>query len=278
MPKGESNRKLSESDIDEIVRLYTTPASDGTWTGITLIARRFGVRHATIRRWLIKRGVKMRSAKEAHAHGKACKPTKNLPPEGEISPLCKCGCNRPVAWNQRKNRWNKYVKGHYRPKRKFHDPAWLNREYTDNHRTVDDIAAEFDVTQSAIVYAMNQAGIPRRSQAESLRLSGAAAGANNPAWQGGIADWDYAENWKSLCKLVKDRDCWTCQACGKTRKRWGHKLHVHHIDGDKTHNHPHNLVALCSVCHYTAHSNGGLEADLPAIAIANTKDESKYIW
>jgi len=278
MPKGENNRKLSESDIDEIARLYTTPAPDGTWTGITLIARQFGVRHNTIRLWLIKRGVEMRSAKEAHAHGKQCKPTKNLPPSGERPPLCKCGCNRCVSWNQRKNNWNKYVEGHYRPKRLYHDPDWLEREYVENGRSTNDIAAQFDVTSGTICHALDAARIPRRSQAESLRLSGAVSGANNAAWKGGVADWDYAQNWKSLCKLVKDRDRWTCQACGKTRKHWGHKLHVHHIDGDKTNNHPHNLISVCSVCHYAAHSKDGLKVDLPAIAIANTKDESKYIW
>jgi len=278
VPKGETNRKLSESDIDEIVRLYTTPAPDGTWTGITIIARQFDVRHYTIRRWLLKRGVQMRSAKESHAHGKACKPVKNLPPEGEQPPLCKCGCGRSVAWNQRKNGWNKYVKGHYRPKRKFHDPEWLRREYIERKRTMSDIAEQFGVHPRSVRFAMDLANIPRRSQAESLRLSGAVAGSNNPAWKGGIADWDYAQNWKSLCKLVKDRDRWICQACGKTRKRWGHKLHVHHIDGDKTNNHPHNLIAICSVCHYHAHNDSDLSVRLRAIAEANTIDESKYIW
>lgn len=109
--KGCNNRKLSDADRAEIVRLYTTRLPDGTWMGVTAIARRFGVAHNCIQDRLKRAGVQMRSAKEAHAHGKACKPVKNLP---TTLPLpCKCGCGEFPEWNRRKNRWNAYVKGHY---------------------------------------------------------------------------------------------------------------------------------------------------------------------
>lgn len=108
--KGCNNRKLSDADRAEIARLYTTPLPDGTWMGVTAIAKRFGVAHTAIQHNLKRDGVKMRTAKEAH-QGKRCKPVTNLP-VGDAPP-CKCGCGEATAWNQRKNRWNRYVKGHY---------------------------------------------------------------------------------------------------------------------------------------------------------------------
>lgn len=109
--KGCNNRKLSDADRAEVVRLYTTPRPDGTWMGVTAIARRFGVAHNCIQDRLKRAGVSMRNAKEAHAGGKQCKPIKNLPVGA--APMCGCGCGDTTEWNQRKNRWNRYIKGHY---------------------------------------------------------------------------------------------------------------------------------------------------------------------
>lgn len=108
--KGCNNRKLSDEDRAEIVRLYTTPLPDGTWMGATTIARQFGVRHPTVYRELERAGVSRRSMSAAH-RGKACRPVKNFP-VGE-APACRCGCGGKTEWNQPKNRWNRYVRGHY---------------------------------------------------------------------------------------------------------------------------------------------------------------------
>lgn len=121
MPRGEKNRKISEADRVEIVRLYTTPLEDGTWMGTPSIARQFNVTVPTIARWLRISGVKRRSSSEAYAGGKRAKPIKNLP-AGD-APECKCGCGGLVTWNQRKNRWNRYVKGHY-TQRTDQNHAW----------------------------------------------------------------------------------------------------------------------------------------------------------
>lgn len=108
--KGCNNRKLSDEDRAEIVRLYVTPLADGTWMGATTLSRIFSVRHPVIYRELARAGVQIRSMAEAH-RGKACRPITNLP-VGD-PPDCKCGCGGLTAWNQRKNRWNRYVAGHY---------------------------------------------------------------------------------------------------------------------------------------------------------------------
>jgi len=120
--KGCNNRKLSDADRREIVRLYTTPLPDGTWMGATTIARQFPVRHTVVYRELKRAEVQTRSASEAHL-GKACKPITNLP-VGD-PPICKCGCGDVTAWNQRKNRWNRYAKGHYTLKGK-QGPAYID--------------------------------------------------------------------------------------------------------------------------------------------------------
>jgi hypothetical protein len=279
--KGMNKRKLSKEDIDEIVRIYTTPADDGTWVGGETIAKQFGVTGGTIRRQLENRGIEIRSLAESHAHGKACRPArrgKSLPPEDESPPLCKCGCGQRVEWDSSRYCWYKYVKGHYRPKRPYHRKEWLRQEYCDKKRATTDIARQFGVSPTTITRIMEEYGIDRRSQAESLRLSGAVTGPNNGSWKGGVTDWDYSFNWKTLCKLVKDRDEWTCQLCGEQRKRWGHDLHIHHIDEDKENNHPHNLIALCKDCHQPLHGDVKIRKKLREIAERRTRDVSRYTW
>lgn len=123
MPKGENNRKLSDDDRAEIVRLYTTPQPDGTWLGVTQIARQYGVAHNCIQDRLKRAGVKMRTSKEAFANGKRCKPITRLP-NGE-APACKCGCRGLVAWNRRHDRWNRYIQGHY-TQRQEQNGSWID--------------------------------------------------------------------------------------------------------------------------------------------------------
>jgi len=118
--KGCNNRKLSDADRVEIVRLYTTQLPDGTWMGATAIARLFGVRHPVVYRELERAGVSTRSMSEAH-RGKACRPIKNLPIGA--APECRCGCGVITDWNRRKNRWNRYVAGHY-TRRLEQAPTW----------------------------------------------------------------------------------------------------------------------------------------------------------
>lgn len=247
-------KKITEKIEKRIIALYTTKTASGTWIGANNIAKIVGVSKTSVQNVLNRNGIKLRSPKEAHAHGKRCKPIKNLPPKNEKPPLCKCGCGEHVEWNRRKNKWNVYVSGHYRPYKPYYNRDWLIKEYITNKRTMDDLAKEVNASSRTIKRYLKKFNIKVRSQGESLSLSGAVSKENNPAWKGGVADWDYSDDWKRIAKSIRDRDKWTCQHCGEQRKRWGVNLHVHHIDGNKLNNNPNNLISLCAKCHRRVHS------------------------
>lgn len=173
---------------------------------------------------------------------------------GKSRPTCKCGCGTQTRWLSGKARWAVYASGHYRQDALYKNEAWLREQYLDQRRTLKEIADECGVGRTVVNRFARKFGIELRSRSESRR--GRRLGADNHAWKGGVADWDYAPGWKSIAREIRDRDEWTCQDCGEQRKRWGHHLHVHHIDGNKLNNDPGNLISLCAACHKDRHRKG----------------------
>lgn len=90
------------------------------------------------------------------------------------------------------------------------------------------------------------------------------AGENHPLWLGGWQSY-YGPNWESQRRLARTRDGNKCQHCGKSEKKNGRRLDVHHLrpfrefgyiagenDFHLQANHLSNLITLCQMCHKKA--------------------------
>ena len=74
-------------------------------------------------------------------------------------------------------------------------------------------------------------------------------GEKSPVWKDGISNKPYSFDFdKELKELIRKRDNYTCQRCGKTQEQERRALSVHHIDYDKENSNPKNLITLCEVC------------------------------
>lgn len=254
-PRGP--RGVAPAIRQKIIQEYTTRLPDGTWKGATAIAREYGISQPGALRYLRDAGVAIRDAKEAHAHGKACKPVKNLP-QGE-APLCKCGCGNPVQWQQRGNKWQAYCPGHYRPDAPYMHYDWLYEHYVTKAHTLQEIGDMFGIIPSGIAYQLEKVGIPRRDMSAS-RI-GRQAKEKNPAWKGGTSPERQrlykAGNWRQIVQAIYARDKFTCQRCGAP-KGGPKSLHAHHLepwaDNVALRFDPANLITLCRTCHTWVHS------------------------
>jgi len=86
-------------------------------------------------------------------------------------------------------------------------------------------------------------------------MAGRFAGPKSAQWLGGISRLPYSFNFnKELKALIRKRDGFICQGCGKTEEGNGRALSVHHIDYDKLNSEPKNLIALCIRCNVRANN------------------------
>lgn len=177
-------------------------------------------------------------------------------------PPCKCGCGQLTTFDVSRNRYRRYMPGHYRKNLPYKNADWLRTEYVDKQRPAADIADQFGVDENTVLKFLRKYDIPRRTQAESLRLSGATAGANNSAWKGGTTPERQrlykTLEWRQLVQSVFARDGFTCQRCGDQRNSRDNRFHAHHIelwsDAPDRRTDPDNLVTLCRNCHQWVHS------------------------
>ena len=84
-------------------------------------------------------------------------------------------------------------------------------------------------------------------------LYGLISGENNPNWKGGISNNPYCPDWNILKKELKESDGNTCQntLCEGRSQR----MTSHHIDYNKQHCHPINIITLCNSCNSRANGN-----------------------
>lgn len=102
-----------------------------------------------------------------------------------------------------------------------------------------------------------QRGLEYAADAEwRLRIANALTGENNPMWQGGIANGQYAPGFSKTVKAaIRERDNFTCQLCGATEDELGYTLSIHHADYDKSNHDPSNLFATCKRCNSLVNTN-----------------------
>ena len=156
---------------------------------------------------------------------------------------------------------------HWRPRKPYWDREWLLREYKDNFKSANEIAKQFGITESTILYWLQKHKIPRRDTSEIRAekhwgLSGkqngmyGRIGKDNPHWRGGITpdrqNFYASSEWKKACSAVYKRDNAECQKCGNKEN-----LHIHHIisfANNKLRANVDNLILLCANCHHWVHS------------------------
>ena len=163
--------------------------------------------------------------------------------------------------------------GHWRKKKPFWDKDWLNNEYVIKKRSCGDIAKDFNVTESSILFWLKKHGINRRniSQSRSAKKWGQMGSDNpmwnkrgelNPMWKGGVTperqSFYSSQEWKNACSYVWKRDNATCNRCGIHRdESMDIPFHIHHIISfaeKEMRAEPSNLILVCEPCHRWIHS------------------------
>lgn len=174
---------------------------------------------------------------------------------------------------ERRSTETEFKKGeHWRDKKPFWNKEWLFIEYVEKQRSASDIAAQFNVTDTAIFFWLKKHDIPRRSIKETRvikhwGLKGETngmfgrTGSNNPHWKGGVTPERQAlyssQEWSKAVRIVWKRDNCTCQRCGYVWMKSGRKMHIHHIVSfsvKELRAEPSNLMLMCDECHIWVHS------------------------
>ena len=175
----------------------------------------------------------------------------------------------------------RFVKGeHWRPPQAFREREYLEREYVGKQRSAADIAREFGVGATAVLFWLDKLGIPRRSIAEARRAKRWAAsgsangmygrrGPQTPSWRGGVTPERQAlystPEWAAAVMAVRTRDRGVCRRCGAKpsgRLQAQRFFHIHHVVSFAVRHlrcDPDNLVLLCRACHLFVHSRENTE-------------------
>ena len=162
---------------------------------------------------------------------------------------------------------------HWREHVVYREKDWLIENYDLKKRSAGEIAAEFSVTDAAILFWLRKHGIQRRTVSEARGfkhwgLSGSdnpmwnRLGELSPRWLGGVTAERQAfyasQEWKSVCSEVWKRDKATCQRCGLVRDTdLGIPFHIHHVTSfaaKALRAEASNLLLVCEPCHHWIHS------------------------
>jgi hypothetical protein len=169
-----------------------------------------------------------------------------------------------IKKGQHLSRATEFQKGqHWRTRKPYWDREWLRVEYEDKKKSAAEIAAQFGITENAILFWLAKHKIPTRTMTEvrAVKKWTTPRGAGNPMygkrgilnknWKGGLTPLRqriYAKaEWGEFARQVfaRDRCCRLCES--------KEKMEIHHIDpfsqspllvmdiG--------NVLVLCRKCH-----------------------------
>jgi hypothetical protein len=234
---GKSKRRFTDEEEVQICNEYNQQLPNGVRLGAPEIADKWETNHHTIYRIIKKYGFETRPRGETNKGRPSPKLTR-IPPEGETAPLCKCGCGQPVEWLRQKDRWARYIKGHYTQK------GEQNQRWNGGFVKLicEQCSKEYEVEPHKV----------KRSRYCSPDCMGIAK--RSPHYEG-RERWI---KWNAVRARIRKRDNWTCQKCGFYGKGIKRAIHVHHKDENPTNNKDDNLICLCARCHLKAHG-----CDLP---------------
>lgn len=93
---------------------------------------------------------------------------------------------------------------------------------------------------------------------------------------------EYSSNWDIVSRIYRESVNWKCENCRIDLKANEAQkfLHTHHINGDKTNNHPTNLRALCVDCHNQEEGHSLPDADRRALQEYKRRlwEPRRYRW
>lgn len=172
---------------------------------------------------------------------------------------------------ERRSPATEFKKGeHWREHKPYWDKVWLENEYTNKKRSTADIANQFGVRDTAILFWLKKHGISTRttSQTRAIKHWGASGkdnpmygmtGGKNHNWKGGCTPerqlFYVSQEWAEAASTVWKRDKAHCVNCGASSTE--RKLHIHHIVSfsvAELRTDVNNLILLCFCCHRWVHS------------------------
>lgn len=165
-----------------------------------------------------------------------------------ISRSCACGCGEVFdsTYNFKSASYTTFVRGHNEKKWRLTRTA-LIALYDICGMNKREIAKFLSVHIFTVKRYFKLYGIRARTQSECR------TGERNSGWLGGGYSGFRGPGWEQIKRAVRRRDK-RCKRCGKTPRKLGYKLHVHHkVPYRVSHdNSMTNLEGLCRRCHKIA--------------------------
>jgi predicted Zn-ribbon and HTH transcriptional regulator len=262
-------------DSNTIINLYFTKNLTPRQIGIL-----FHVSDMTIRNLLKNNNVKMRPRGELHKLKINNKGTLEYPIVGDTCRGIDIGLNDPSYYVRvscpkcKQERWQ--VKNHSKLSQLCRECSLnprLDNQGTIESPVIGDVQKGEDIGKSKQYYKWvscpecHQCRWESSKHSPKFHLCPTCAcynrgfklrGEKCHLWRGGGTTEIYPREFNdSLKELIRKRDNYTCQLCGKPQN--GTKLSVHHIDYIKLHCDPTNLISLCPArtgdCHARTNSH-----------------------